>query len=104
MKRAMFPRKFLIWLIDDQEIFLGELSERYLINDNPYKDGKRLETLDEFYEYWRLEIEPKASEPKELVEIKEEDKTCRNCRNKVLSPISKPCSYCLGFDEWEPIK
>jgi len=41
---------------------------------------------------------------KELAEIREEDKTCRNCRNKVLSPISKPCSYCLGFDEWEPIK
>ena len=41
---------------------------------------------------------------KELAEIRGEDKTCRNCRNKVLSPISKPCSYCLGFDEWEPIK
>ena len=41
---------------------------------------------------------------KELAEIRGEDKTCRTCRNKVLSPISKPCSYCLGFDEWEPIK
>ena len=39
---------------------------------------------------------------KELAEIRGEDKTCRNCRNKVLSLISKPCSYCLGFDEWEP--
>lgn len=60
--KTMFPRAFLIWLIDDQEIFLGELSERYIINDNPYKNGKRLETLDEFYEYWRLEIAPKTKE------------------------------------------
>ena len=52
----------------------------------------------------RQQLKQAESEPKELAEIKEEDKTCRNCRNKVLSPISKPCSYCLGFDEWEPIK
>ena len=38
---------------------------------------------------------------KELAEIKGEDRTCRNCKYKVLPPISKPCSYCLGFDEWK---
>jgi len=65
MKRTMFPRAFLIWIIDEQEIFLGELSERYIINDNPHKNGKRLETLDEFYEYWRLEIEPKILKERE---------------------------------------
>ena len=50
------------------------------------------------------QLKQAESEPKELAEIREEGKTCRNCRNKVLSPISKPCSYCLGFDEWEPKK
>ena len=58
-EKQMFPREFLIWLIDDQEIFLGELSERYITNDNPYKDGKQLETLDELYEYWLFNVKNK---------------------------------------------
>ena len=29
----MFPREFVIWLIDDQEIFKGELCEKYITND-----------------------------------------------------------------------
>ena len=62
MKKTMFPREFLIWLIDEQEIFLGELSEKYLLKTNLYKNGKRLETLDEFYEFWRLEVENKNEE------------------------------------------
>jgi len=62
MKKTMFPKAFLIWLIDDQEIFLGELCERYITNDNPYKDGKPINTLDGLYEYWRLEIEHKRKE------------------------------------------
>ena len=60
--KAMFPKAFLIWLIDEQEIFLGELSEKYLLKTDLYKDDKRLETLDEFYEYWRLEVENKNEE------------------------------------------
>ena len=60
--KTMFPREFVIWLIDEQEIFLGELSEEYLLKTDLYKDDKRLETLDEFYEYWRLEVENKNKE------------------------------------------
>ena len=60
--KTMFPKAFLIWLIDEQEIFLGELSEKYLLKNDLYKDGKRLETLDEFYEFWRFEVENKNEE------------------------------------------
>ena len=60
--KTMFPREFVIWLIDEQEIFLGELSEKYLLKTNLYKNGKRLETLDEFYEFWRLEVENENKE------------------------------------------
>lgn len=62
MKKTMFPREFLIWLIDDQEIFLGELSERYIINDNPYKDGKPINTLDDLYYYWLENVKNKENE------------------------------------------
>ena len=60
--KTMFPREFVIWLIDEQEIFLGELSEEYLLKTDLYKDDKRLKTLDEFYEFWRLEVENKNKE------------------------------------------
>ena len=60
--KTMFPREFVIWLIDEQEIFLGELSEEYLLKTDLYKDDKRLKTLDEFYEYWRLLVENKNEE------------------------------------------
>jgi len=62
VKKTMFPRAFLIWLIDEQEIFLGELSERYITKDDIRMNGKLSLTLDELYQYWRLEIEPKNKE------------------------------------------
>ena len=57
--KTMFPRRFIEWLIDEQEIFLGELSEKYLLKTTLYKDDKELETLDEFYEYWIFEVNNK---------------------------------------------
>ncbi len=50
---------FIEWLIVDQEIFFGELTEKYIVNDNPYKDGKKLNTLDELFDYWQKEIKDK---------------------------------------------
>lgn len=49
---ASLVRRFLEWAIIEQEIFFGDLNQCYLINDNPYKDGKKLKTLDELFSYW----------------------------------------------------
>lgn len=47
---------FIKWLIDDQEIFLGDLSERYITNDNISVNGKTSLTMDELFIYWHTEI------------------------------------------------
>jgi hypothetical protein len=47
---------FIKWLIDDQEIFLGDLSERYITNDTISVNGKTLLTIDELFTYWHTEI------------------------------------------------
>lgn len=49
-------REFMHWIIDEQEIFKGELMEKYIINDNPHVNGHKLETLDELYNYWIKEV------------------------------------------------
>ena len=49
---ADMVKAFTTWLIIEQEIFMGELSEKYIINDNIHVNGKRLETLDELFDYW----------------------------------------------------
>jgi len=52
-------KAFTEWLIIEQEIFMGELSEKYIINDNIHVKGKRLETLDELFDYWYDNIRKK---------------------------------------------
>ena len=47
---------FIKWLIDGQEIFLGDLSERYITNDTISVNGKTLLTIDELFTYWHTEI------------------------------------------------
>lgn len=48
--------EFIHWLIDEQEIFMGELSEKYIINDNPHLKEN---TLKEIYQYWLTNIKTK---------------------------------------------
>jgi len=103
MKKTMFPREFVEWLIHNTMEATNYSPMLYLRKGVTVYYQKEYH-LNDMYTYWRLVIEPKASGPKELAEIKGEDRTCRNCKYKVFPPISKPCSYCLGFDEWEPIK
>lgn len=52
-------QKFVEWLIIDQEIFMGELTEQYIINDNLYVNGRKLKTLDELFNYWFNNIKDK---------------------------------------------
>lgn len=56
---ADMVKAFTTWLIIEQEIFMGELSEKYIINDNIHVNGKRLETLDELFNYWYDNIKDK---------------------------------------------
>jgi hypothetical protein len=56
---ADMVKAFTEWLIIEQEIFMGELSEKYIINDNIHVNGKRLETLDELFDYWYDNIRKK---------------------------------------------
>jgi hypothetical protein len=56
---ADMGKAFTTWLIIEQEIFMGELSEKYIINDNIHVNGKRLETLDELFNYWYDNIREK---------------------------------------------
>ena len=44
--------KFIEWLVIEQEIFRGDLCDKYILNDNPYIDGKTLETIEELFNYW----------------------------------------------------
>lgn len=48
-KQSSFPRAFLVWLIDEQEVFMGELSEKYIINDNPCS----FKSLDDLFAHWQ---------------------------------------------------
>lgn len=50
---AGYPLEFVEWLIKDQEIFFGELNEEYILNDNIHVDGRKLQTIDELFNYWR---------------------------------------------------
>jgi hypothetical protein len=54
--RESYQKEFVEWAIKDQEIFFGELTEGYIINDNPYYNGNKLRTLDEIYNYWKENI------------------------------------------------
>lgn len=47
---------FIKWLIDDQEIFLGDLSERYITNDYISINGIEALTIGELFTYWHTEI------------------------------------------------
>lgn len=50
-------QRFMKWLIVDQEIFMGELCEELIINDNIYVDGKKLKTLPDLWKYFCDNIE-----------------------------------------------
>ena len=52
-EKAGYPLEFIEWLIKDQEIFFGELNEEYILNDNIHVDGRKLQTIDELFNYWR---------------------------------------------------
>ena len=52
-KYAGYSLEFVEWLIKDQEIFFGELNEEYILNDNIHIGGRKLQTIDELYEYWK---------------------------------------------------
>jgi len=52
-KDAGYPLEFVEWLIKDQEIFFGELNEKYILNDNIHVDGRKLQTIDELFYYWK---------------------------------------------------
>jgi len=52
-KDAGYPLEFVEWLIKDQEIFFGELNEEYILNDNIHVDGRKLQTIDELFYYWK---------------------------------------------------
>jgi len=56
---ADMVKAFTEWLLIEQEIFMGELSEKYIINDNIHVNGKRLETIDELFDYWYDNIRKK---------------------------------------------
>ena len=43
----MYPKEFVEWILS-QEIFFGELSEEYILNDNPGK----FKTLEDVFDYW----------------------------------------------------
>lgn len=48
-----YPLEFVEWLIKDQEIFFGELNEEYILNDNIHVGGRKLQTIDELFNYWK---------------------------------------------------
>jgi len=50
---AGYPLEFIEWLIKDQEIFFGELNEEYILNDNIHVEGRKLQTIDELFAYWK---------------------------------------------------
>ena len=50
---AGYPLEFIEWLIKDQEIFFGELNEEYILNDNIHVGGRKLQTIDELFNYWK---------------------------------------------------
>ena len=52
-KDAGYPLEFVEWLIKDQEIFFGELNEEYILNDNIHVGGRKLQTIDELFNYWK---------------------------------------------------
>ena len=52
-EEAGYPPEFVEWLIKDQEIFFGELNEEYILNDNIHVGGRKLQTIDELYNYWK---------------------------------------------------
>ena len=52
-EKAGYPLEFIEWLIKDQEIFFGELNEEYILNDNIHVDGRKLQTIDELFNYWK---------------------------------------------------
>ena len=58
-KRSMLPRAFLIWFFDHYKYY-----NTIQVDNEPLRYGWQISyypegTLDEIYEYWRLEIEPK---------------------------------------------
>ena len=60
--KTMFPREFVIWFFDHYKYY-----NTIQTNDEPLRYGWACDylpqgTLDEIYQYWRLEIEPKTEE------------------------------------------
>jgi hypothetical protein len=49
IKENYVEKEFFEWAIDEQEVFCGELTEKYIINDNP----KTFKTFDELHTYWK---------------------------------------------------
>ena len=47
--QSSYPKAFVQWLIDEQEVFKGDLTEKYIINDNP----STYKTLDDIFVYWQ---------------------------------------------------
>ena len=47
MPTDMYPKEFVKWILS-REIFFGELSEEYILNDNPGK----FKTLEAVFDYW----------------------------------------------------
>jgi len=51
-----YPLEFIEWLIKDQEIFFGELNDEYILNDNIHVGGRKLQTIDELFNYWKENV------------------------------------------------
>lgn len=49
--------RFFKWAIDEQEVFIGDLSQKYIINDNPKHE--KFNTLSDLYQYWLENVEGK---------------------------------------------
>lgn len=94
----IFPREFVEWLIHNTSEATNYSPMLYLRRGVTVYYQKEYH-LDDMYTYWRLVIEPKASEPKELAEIK--GKTCDSCK---YGTGYYRCVTCDHYEKWEPIK
>lgn len=98
----MFPREFVEWLIHNTREATSYSPMLYLRKGVTVFYQKEYH-LNDIYTYWRLVIESKASEPKELAEIRGENRNCSNCKY-TNDFTSKKCAICLQYTLWEPIK
>ena len=64
MKKTMFPREFVEW-IGENELYRNKGKDgKWIFQVDPYIIWK---STDELYQYWRLEIEPKTKEERDIV-------------------------------------